>query len=34
MEFLVGTEGRRCLDIISRGWDDALGRLKAHIERT
>ncbi len=26
-------EGRRCLDVISRGWDDALGRLKAHLER-
>ncbi len=25
-------EGRRCLDLIARGWDDALSRLKAHIE--
>jgi DNA-binding transcriptional ArsR family regulator len=23
---------QRWLDIISRGWDDALGRLKAHLE--
>lgn len=26
-------EARRTLDTIARGWDDALGRLKAHIER-
>ncbi len=25
-------EAQRCLDVISRGWDDALARLKAHIE--
>jgi DNA-binding transcriptional ArsR family regulator len=25
-------EGRRRLEIISRGWDDALARLKAHVE--
>jgi DNA-binding transcriptional ArsR family regulator len=25
-------EGRRCLERISRGWDDALSRLKAHVE--
>ena len=25
-------EARRCLKVIARGWDDALGRLKAHIE--
>ncbi len=25
-------EARRCLDIIGRGWDDALGRLKAQLE--
>ena len=25
-------EGRRCLDVISRGWDEALSRLKAHLE--
>ncbi|MDR3717347.1 MAG: metalloregulator ArsR/SmtB family transcription factor [Bryobacteraceae bacterium] len=25
-------EARRCLDVIGRGWDDALGRLKAHLE--
>jgi DNA-binding transcriptional ArsR family regulator len=25
-------EARRTLDAIARGWDDALGRLKAHIE--
>jgi hypothetical protein len=25
-------EARRCLKIIARGWDDALGRLKAHLE--
>jgi DNA-binding transcriptional ArsR family regulator len=25
-------EAQRCLDVIARGWDDALGRLKAHIE--
>lgn len=25
-------EARRSLEIISRGWDDALGRLKAHLE--
>jgi DNA-binding transcriptional ArsR family regulator len=25
-------EARRCLDVIARGWDDALGRLKAHVE--
>jgi len=26
-------EAQRCLDIIARGWDDALGRLKAHVEQ-
>jgi DNA-binding transcriptional ArsR family regulator len=25
-------EARRRLDVIARGWDDALGRLKAHVE--
>ncbi len=25
-------EARRCLDLISRQWDDALGRLKAAVE--
>ena len=25
-------EGQRCLEIIARGWDDALARLKAHVE--
>jgi DNA-binding transcriptional ArsR family regulator len=25
-------EGRRRLELIARGWDDALGRLKAHAE--
>ena len=25
-------EARRCLDRIARGWDDALARLKAHVE--
>jgi DNA-binding transcriptional ArsR family regulator len=25
-------EARRRLDLIARGWDDALGRLKAHVE--
>jgi DNA-binding transcriptional ArsR family regulator len=25
-------DAQRCLDTIARGWDDALGRLKAHIE--
>jgi DNA-binding transcriptional ArsR family regulator len=26
-------EARRTLDAIARGWDDALGQLKAHLER-
>ncbi len=26
------TEARRCLKVIGRGWDDALDRLKAHLE--
>lgn len=26
------TEAQRCLEIIGRGWEDALGRLKRHIE--
>jgi DNA-binding transcriptional ArsR family regulator len=26
-------EARRCLKIIARSWDDALGRLKAHLEK-
>jgi len=26
------TEAQRCLETIARGWDDALARLKAHIE--
>ena len=26
------TEAQRYLDIIARGWDDALARLKAHVE--
>ena len=26
-------DGRRTLDTLARGWDDALGRLKAHVER-
>jgi len=25
-------EGRRCLKLIVRGWDDALARLKRHVE--
>ena len=25
-------EGRRCLEVIARGWDDALSRLKSHVE--
>ncbi len=25
-------EARRCLEIIARSWDDALVRLKAHVE--
>jgi DNA-binding transcriptional ArsR family regulator len=25
-------EAQRCLQVIARGWDDALARLKAHIE--
>jgi hypothetical protein len=25
-------EARRCLELIGRDWDDALGRLKAHLE--
>jgi DNA-binding transcriptional ArsR family regulator len=25
-------EGKHCLDVIARGWDDTLGRLKRHIE--
>jgi DNA-binding transcriptional ArsR family regulator len=25
-------EGRRCLEVIARGWDDALSRLKLHVE--
>ena len=25
-------EAQRCLQVIGRGWDDALGRLKAHLE--
>jgi DNA-binding transcriptional ArsR family regulator len=27
-------EARRTLDAIARGWDDALERLRAHIERS
>lgn len=27
-------EGRRCLDLIAREWDDALSRLKAHVENS
>ena len=27
-------EGRRRLEIIARGWDDVLARLKMHIENT
>ncbi|MGH9349775.1 MAG: ArsR/SmtB family transcription factor [Vicinamibacterales bacterium] len=26
------SEGRHCLELIARGWDDALGRLKTHVE--
>jgi DNA-binding transcriptional ArsR family regulator len=25
-------EAQRCLEVIARGWDDALGRLKARLE--
>jgi DNA-binding transcriptional ArsR family regulator len=25
-------EAQRCLDLIARGWDDALSRLKSHVE--
>jgi DNA-binding transcriptional ArsR family regulator len=25
-------DARRCLDVIERRWDDALARLKAHVE--
>ena len=27
------TECRRCLDAINRGWDQALGRLREHLEK-
>jgi DNA-binding transcriptional ArsR family regulator len=27
-------DARRSLDLIARGWDDTLGRLKAHVERS
>jgi len=27
-------EAQRCLGIIAQGWDDALGRLKAHLEES
>ena len=27
-------EGQRCLEVIARGWDDALARLKLHVEGT
>jgi DNA-binding transcriptional ArsR family regulator len=26
------SEAQRCLEIIARNWDDALGRLKAHLQ--
>lgn len=26
-------DARRNFDLIARGWDDALGRLRAHVER-
>jgi DNA-binding transcriptional ArsR family regulator len=26
-------EAQRCLEIIARGWDEALGRLKAQLEK-
>lgn len=25
-------EGQRCLEVIARGWDGALARLKSHVE--
>lgn len=25
-------EGRRCLEVLARGWDDALAGLKLHVE--
>lgn len=25
-------EAQRCLEVVARGWDDALARLKAHLE--
>jgi DNA-binding transcriptional ArsR family regulator len=25
-------EAQRCLELIARGWDDALSRLKSHVE--
>ena len=27
-------EGRRCLEVIASGWDDALARLKLHVEES
>jgi DNA-binding transcriptional ArsR family regulator len=27
------TDAQRWLDIVAHGWDDALGRLKSHVER-
>ena len=27
------SEAQRHLDLVARGWDDALSRLKAHVER-
>lgn len=27
-------EAQRCLEVIARGWDDALARLKAHVEES
>jgi DNA-binding transcriptional ArsR family regulator len=26
-------EAQRCMEMIARGWDDALARLKAHLEQ-
>lgn len=26
-------DAQHCLELIARGWDDALGRLKAHVEK-
>jgi hypothetical protein len=34
LDRLGSRKGRQCLEVIARGWDEALARLRLHVEDT